>query len=84
MRADAPERKVAEGFTEDQQFFLANAQVWCAKVKEQEMRRRAQVDPHSDPRHRVNGPMSNLPAFAEAFQCAPGAPMNPEETCAVW
>lgn len=84
MQADAEERKVAGGFSEDQQFFLANAQVWCAKAKEAEMRRRAQVDPHSDPRSRVNGPMSNLSEFAEAFQCARGTPMNPERACAVW
>lgn len=84
LRVGARELKVADGFTEDQQFFLANAQVWCAKTKEAELRRRAQIDPHSDPRHRVNGPMSNLPAFAEAFQCAPGTPMHPERICAVW
>lgn len=84
MQAEAKERKVAGGFTEDQQFFIANAQVWCAKAKEAEMKRRAQVDPHSDPRSRVNGPMSNLSEFAEAFSCAPGTPMNPEKVCSVW
>jgi putative endopeptidase len=27
---------VADGFSEDQQFFLANAQIWCSKVREAE------------------------------------------------
>ena len=42
------------------------------------------VDPHSPPRFRVNGSLSNLPAFADAFKCAPGTPMNPNKTCSVW
>ena len=82
---DVPQEvKVADGFSEDQQFFISNAQVWCAKAKDAEMRRRAQVDPHADPRHRVNGPMSNLREFADAFECPVGSPMRPVKTCAVW
>ena len=84
MTADADSKKMAEGFTEDQQFFLANAQVWCAKARDEYMKLRAATDPHSAPRFRVNGPMSNLPAFAEAFQCKPGTKMNPGNQCVVW
>lgn len=83
LTEEAPAETV-DGFTPDQQFFIANAQVWCAKAKEAEMRRRVSVDPHSAPRFRVNGPMSNLSEFAEAFECAPGTPMHPEKVCAVW
>ncbi|KAH6948302.1 hypothetical protein HPB50_023358 [Hyalomma asiaticum] len=32
-------------------------------------------------RHRVNAILRNVPQFAEAFKCDPGAPMNPEEKC---
>ena len=84
MQADADTIRVADGFTEDQQFFLANAQVWCAKAKEQYTRLRTATDPHSAPRYRVNGPMSNIPAFAEAFQCKKGSNMNPGNQCVVW
>lgn len=84
MRAKAEELKVAEGFTEDQQFFLANAQIWCAKATDEYARMQVQTDPHSAAKFRVNGPMSNLSEFAEAFSCPVGSPMRPAQTCAVW
>ena len=84
MRAGAKERVVAEGFSEDQQFFLSVGQTWCAKYREEYARLVAQVDPHSPPKWRVNGPLSNLPEFAQAFKCAAGTTMRPQKTCAVW
>jgi putative endopeptidase len=79
-----PERDLAEGFTEDQQFFLSVGQSWCAKSREEETRRLANVDPHSPPKFRVNGPLSNLPEFSNTFRCAAGTKMNPPNKCEVW
>jgi putative endopeptidase len=84
MRAAAPEEQFADGFSEDQQFFLATGQVWCSKYREEYARMTAQVDPHSPPRFRVNGSIANLPEFTAAFSCAPSTPMNPPNKCAVW
>jgi putative endopeptidase len=86
MRKDVPvdDRTLADGFTEDQQFFLSVGQSWCAKSRDEETRRLANVDPHSPPKFRVNGPLSNLPAFAGAFRCEAGTPMNPANKCEVW
>jgi putative endopeptidase len=75
---------VADGFTEDQQFFLSHAQGWCSKLREEYERLRVQTNTHSPSRFRVNGPVMNMPEFAEAFACAPGTPMRPEKTCSVW
>ncbi len=75
---------VAEGFSEDQLFFLSNAQIWCAKARESFIRLRAQTDPHSPPRFRVNGALSNAPEFAKAFGCKAKAPMAPAKRCEVW
>jgi putative endopeptidase len=84
LRESANDRIVAEGFDEDQQFFLSVAQVWCSKYTDELKRTRAQTDPHSQPDWRVNGSLQNTPAFAEAFECAPGTPMNPAQKCEVW
>ena len=75
---------VAEGLTEDQQFFVAVGQAWCSSDRPEEAKRRVTVDPHSAPNWRVNGSLRNLPEFAEAFQCKAGSPMVPANTCAVW
>jgi predicted metalloendopeptidase len=84
MRAGADLRLVADGFNEDQQFFLAVAQAWCTNQTEDVQRMRATVDPHSPPRFRVNGSLANQPAFWEAFSCEPGTTMRPANACSVW
>jgi putative endopeptidase len=33
------------------------------------------TDTHAPRRFRANGPVSNMPEFAEAFGCQPGEPM---------
>ena len=84
MRANAKEQTVAGGFTEDQQFFLAVGQLWCTNSRPDEVRRLATIDPHSPPRFRVNGSLSNNPQFWKAFSCQEGSPMRPKKSCAVW
>jgi predicted metalloendopeptidase len=79
----SPEPAMA-GFTPEQLFFLSNAQAWCTKVRPEAARLRAQTDPHSPARWRVNGPLSNLAEFAAAFQCPAGSPMVRAERCEVW
>lgn len=84
LREGAPEVTVANGFTEDQQFFLSVGQVWCFKARDEWARMAAQVDPHSPARFRVGGSLSNLPDFAEAFQCKPGSAMRRATSCTIW
>ncbi|HEU4539218.1 MAG TPA: M13 family metallopeptidase, partial [Polyangiaceae bacterium] len=83
-RAGAPERLVADGYEEDQLFFIALGQAWCGKTSDEFARMLAQVDPHSPARFRVNGPLANLPEFARAFACPAGAPMAPVNRCEIW
>jgi len=73
-----------EGLTADQLFFVANAQSWCTVTTPEAERLRTNVDPHSLPRFRVNGPMAAHPAFGAVFHCPAGTPMNPAEKCVVW
>ncbi|HTE02398.1 MAG TPA: M13 family metallopeptidase [Mucilaginibacter sp.] len=64
-----------DGFTPDQRFFLSFAQVWRVKTSDETMRMRINVDPHSPEIYRVNGPLSNMPAFYKAFNIKPGDKM---------
>ena len=75
---------LVDGFTPEQRLYLGFAQVWCSNQTEESARLLAQVDPHSAPRWRVIGPLSNTPEFAKAFSCKPGDAMVPAKTCRVW
>jgi predicted metalloendopeptidase len=71
-------------FTPEQTFFVAYGQVWCANMTPQVMRLQAQSNPHSTPKYRVNGVVSNMPEFQKAFGCKQGQPMVRENACHVW
>lgn len=75
-----------DGFTPEQQFFLAWAQFRGEAMTIETQREIVKGDSHPVPKYRVIGPLSNLPEFAQAFGCKPGAPMvrPPEKRCAVW
>jgi predicted metalloendopeptidase len=75
---------IVPGLNNEQLFFVGFAQTWCSKLTPAAIRQRLLTDPHSPPRFRVNGPAINLPAFAEAFQCPVGSPMNPTKRCQIW
>ena len=64
-----------DGFTPDQRFFIAFAQVWRAKIKPEAERTGINTDPHSPDIWRVNGPLSNFPPFYKAFNVQPGDKM---------
>lgn len=69
------EPKPIDGFTGDQRFFLAWAQIWRAKTRPELVRLQLNTGPHAPPKLRTNGPLSNIPAFARAFGCKAGDPM---------
>jgi putative endopeptidase len=77
-----PEKR--DGFTAEQRFFLGWGQIWCENRTPEVARLRAQTDPHSPGRYRVNGVVSNMPEFQKAFACGTGAPMVRNPACRVW
>ncbi len=83
--ANQPRDTIA-GFTPEQRFFLAVAQAWRESTRPEFARQLAITDPHSPGRWRVNGPLSNMPQFAQAFHCKVGDPMvRPEsERPQIW
>lgn len=69
-------QELREGFTPEQRFFIAYAQLWKIKYTEAEMKKRLATDPHSPGMYRVNGPLKNCPEFFEAFQIEEGREMR--------
>ena len=75
-----------DGFTPEQRFFLGWAQVWGRNQRPEAIRQQILTDPHPLGRFRVNGPISNMPQFAEAFNCKLGDKMvrPADKRCQVW
>jgi putative endopeptidase len=65
-QAGKPATKI-DGFTPDQRFFLAYAQLWRGMMRPEALRLQVLTNPHSPPRYRVLGPLYNMPEFFEAF-----------------
>lgn len=80
------EAPVIDGLTGDQRFFLAWAQVWRGKYREDEQRQRLATDPHSPPYYRINGVVRNLDAWYEAFGVTPEDDLYlaPEARVRIW
>ena len=74
----------ADGFTPDQRFFVGMAQWACENQRPEQLRLSAATDPHSPGFARINGVVSNLPQFQQAFSCKTGQPMVHVPVCKVW
>jgi putative endopeptidase len=63
------------GLTPEQRYFLGYALGWLYEDRSERLRKELLSDVHSPPKWRVNGPLSNIPAFYDAFKVKPGQPM---------
>lgn len=52
-----------------QRYFYAYARVWRRNYRDEELQLRSRIDVHAPAKWRVNGPLANLDAFANAFDC---------------
>ena len=77
---------VLDGLTGDQRFFLAFAQAWRQKEREDYVRRQLASDPHSPARYRVLGPVRNSDAWYAAFHVPPTAAyyLAPGDRTRIW
>jgi putative endopeptidase len=73
-----------DGLTPQKRFFLGWANGWCQNRTDALSRMLVTVDPHSPGRWRVNGVVSNMPEFQEAYHCKPNAAMVRQNACRVW
>jgi len=75
-----------DGFTPEQQFFLAWGQWRGDAIRQETQRLMVQGDPHPIAKYRVNGPLSDHKGFRDAFQCKANATMVRQgaDRCEVW
>jgi putative endopeptidase len=79
-------RRVIDGFTPEQRFFLGYAKVWASNEREAYTQLLVTVDPHPFDKFRVNATLSNMPEFAKAWGCKlPDAMVRPaKDRCQIW
>ncbi|MCR9193721.1 MAG: M13 family metallopeptidase [Hyphomonas sp.] len=80
------EAPVLGGYTGDQRFFMAWAQAWRNKYREEALRQQLIRGPHSPPYYRVNGIVRNFDEWYEAFDVGPDHALYlpPEERIRIW
>lgn len=86
LSLNGEEAPVIDGLTGDQRFFMAWAQVWRSKQREQALRQQIITDPHSPTEFRTNGVVRNLDEWYEAFDVQPGDALYlpPEQRIRIW
>jgi len=80
------EAPVIDGYTGDQRFFMAWAQAWRNKYREEALRQQLIRGPHSPPYYRVNGIVRNFDEWYEAFDVGPDHELYlpPEDRIRIW
>jgi putative endopeptidase len=73
-----------DNYTPAQQFFVGFAQVWCENQRPEAARLQVETDPHAAAKFRVDGTVSNMPEFSQAFSCKAGDKMFAVKACRVW
>lgn len=67
LEKEPGKRKMVDGFTPEQRFFIAWAQIWRQNIREEELRRLLTMDPHAPARYRAVLPAINDQDFDLAF-----------------
>ena len=77
---------IIDGFTPEQRFYLAYANLWASNIRDEEILRRTKTDPHSLGKWRVNAALRNIETFYQAFGITPEQPMYmaPEDRVVIW
>ena len=86
LSLNGEEAPVIDGFTGDQRFFMAWAQVWKRVVREEALKNQIETDPHAPAQYRVNGVVRNMDAWYDAFGVTEDDELYlpPEERVQIW
>jgi putative endopeptidase len=82
--AQAKAHKKIDGYTPEQRFFLAYANVWANNERDEAARQQALTNEHPDNKYRLIGTLSNMPEFRKAFACAATDKMVRANACQIW
>ena len=84
--AKTGEPPLIDGLTGDQRFFIAFAQAWQGKYRDDAVRAQVLTDPHSPDKFRVNGIVRNVDAWYKAFDIKPGDKLYlaPDQRVRIW
>src|SRR3989344_6851083 len=79
-------RKDIDGFTPEQRFFIGFALFERENARSEFVKTQVLTDPHSPGIFRINGPLSNFPAFYQAFNIKKGDKLYraPADRTTVW
>ncbi|MGH9821987.1 MAG: M13 family metallopeptidase [Blastocatellia bacterium] len=86
MTPEGKSKTEIDGFTPQQRFFLAYAQVWAGSDRPEFEKLMVNLNPHPLDRFRAIAAASNMPQFAEAFHCKEGDAMvrATSKRCQIW
>ena len=86
LSLNGEEAPVIDGYTGDQRFFMAWAQVWKRIVRDEALKNQIATDPHSPAQYRVNGVVRNMDAWYEAFNVEEGDALYlaPKDRVQIW
>lgn len=76
--------RTIDGFTPDQQFFIAYGHSWATATRPEAAKTRITNDPHPPEIYRTNGVLANMPEFQQAFGIVPPSPMINADRCVIW
>nr|XP_022911284.1 neprilysin-11-like [Onthophagus taurus] len=76
--------KTTANFTTEQLFFIGYGTMWCMAETDYYLQQMHKTSNHAPGRFRVNGVVSNMPEFADAFNCPLDSNMNPANKCVLW
>ncbi len=83
---EGKKKESIKGYTPEQRFFISFAQIWKNNATDKALATQVATDPHSPAKFRVNGTLSNMPEFFQAFNIQEGAKMRQpkDKIVAIW
>lgn len=86
LTKDSSKRKIIDGLTPEQRFFISYAQSWSSLQTEERIRQLITSDSHAPENLRAYVPLQNLSSWYEAFKVQPESKLwiDPQKRAEIW